>query len=157
MREADEEEALMQTFILAHRSETPEAMLATVLRAARLRDYPALGGRSYRVHIRDGRFADTGHKFHPPNGGLYVATGSYYRPCRIPVHPSKIQRFHSTRRACTFLIRLQFASVSKETNMRHQTKHYGWVVGLFVALPLSVLAGSTTPQSGSNGNFVGLT
>lgn len=54
--EADEEEALMQTFILAHRSETPEAMLAAVLESARLRDYPALAGRSYRVKIgKEGR------------------------------------------------------------------------------------------------------
>ena len=54
--EADEEEALMQTFILAHRSETPEAMLAAVLESARLRDYPALAGRSYRVQIgKEGR------------------------------------------------------------------------------------------------------
>ncbi|MGH8591654.1 MAG: hypothetical protein ACREXX_20750 [Gammaproteobacteria bacterium] len=35
--DADEEEALMQTFILAHRSETPEAMLPAVLESARLR------------------------------------------------------------------------------------------------------------------------
>jgi hypothetical protein len=54
--EADEEEALMQTFILAHRSETPEAMLAAVLESARLRDYPVLAGRSYRVQIgKEGR------------------------------------------------------------------------------------------------------
>jgi hypothetical protein len=52
--EANEEEALMQTFILAHRSETPEAMLAAVLQSARLRDYPALEGRSYRVQIGAG-------------------------------------------------------------------------------------------------------
>ncbi|MGH7945499.1 MAG: hypothetical protein ACREF9_10870 [Opitutaceae bacterium] len=55
-QEADEEEALMQTFILAHRSETPEAMLAAVLESARLRDYPALAGRSYHVQIgKEGR------------------------------------------------------------------------------------------------------
>lgn len=54
--EAEEEEALMQTFVLAHRSETPEAMFAAVLQTARLRDYPALAGRSYRVQIgRGGR------------------------------------------------------------------------------------------------------
>ena len=43
----------MQIFIVAHRSETPEAMLATVLQA-RLRDYPALKGRIYCVHIGAG-------------------------------------------------------------------------------------------------------
>jgi hypothetical protein len=52
-QDAEEEEAVMQTFILAQRSPTPEAMLAAVLANARLRDYPALASRCYLVRIGD--------------------------------------------------------------------------------------------------------
>jgi hypothetical protein len=52
-RDAEEEEAAMQTFILASRSKTPEAMLAAVLANAGLWDYPALASRCYLMRIGD--------------------------------------------------------------------------------------------------------
>ena len=44
----------METFIIAHRSDTPAGMLAAVLRNADPRHYPGLTGHCFLVRIREG-------------------------------------------------------------------------------------------------------
>lgn len=52
-RDAEEEATLMETFIIAHTSDTPEGMLAAVLRNAGLWHYPGLVGHRFLVHITE--------------------------------------------------------------------------------------------------------
>lgn len=44
----------METFIIAHTSDTPAGLLAAVLRNADLRHYPGLTGHCFLVRIREG-------------------------------------------------------------------------------------------------------